>query len=149
MRRALFTCPAPSPQYELKQVKVNTQVFDGKINHAPDGLLDTTLGWNGNEYQGFKEMPMYSEGKNKDSDTQAIGTAYIAYDCSTGNLCVAAYLSDQTYFEDKDCKVVESENTSWVSINDREGGDGVVLYKPPTASNFKWVKVSTDRTIGK
>lgn len=130
------------------------QEFDGKINQVGDGLIDTTLGWDGNEYQGFKEMLMYSGGRNKDPiNTPAIGNAYIGYDCSTGNLCVAAYLSDQTYFEGNDCKVVESENASWVSINDRVGGVGVVLYKRSSASNFAYVKfpagLSTDRTIGK
>jgi len=98
-------------------------------------------------------MLLYNGGKNKDSATPAIGNATIGYDCSTSKLCVAAYLSNQTYFEGNDCKVVESENASWVSINDRVGGVGVVLYKRSSASNFAYVKfpagLSTDRTIGK
>jgi hypothetical protein len=91
-------------------------------------------------------MLLYNGGKNKDSATPAIGNATIGYDCSTSKLCVAAYLSNQTYFEENDCKVVESDTSSWVSI-----GTGDNKYKRTTSgASFMYVKTpGTDRTIGK
>lgn len=87
-------------------------------------------------------MLLYNGGKNKDSATPAIGNATIGYDCSTSKLCVAAYLSNQTYFEGNDCKVVESDGSSWVSIGT---GTDENKYKGVTYVKFP----GTDRTIGK
>jgi len=112
------------------------------IDQVDDGLLDSTFGWNGSEYQGFTKMLLYNGGKNKDSATPAIGNATIGYDCSTSKLCVAAYLSNQTYFEGNDCKVVESDGSSWVSIGT---GTDENKYKGVTYVKFP----GTDRTIGK
>ena len=75
-----FVCPAPAPPYNLP-ILGNLEIrpkFDGKIDQSGDSLLDSTLGWNDNEYAGFQTILMYNGGKNKDySATLPIGQARV------------------------------------------------------------------------
>ena len=96
--------------------------MDGTIDQNGDGLLDVPPppGWSGNEYIDFVSIPMYNAGINDGSRPQ-MGNAFIAYDCVTSRLCVAAYLNDESYFGDetggKNCIIERSDASSWVSID--------------------------------
>jgi len=91
---------------------------------------------------------MYNAGRNQDG-TLPIGNAYIAYDCVTSKLCVAAYLNDEEYFTFHNCSAKVSDASSWVSIN----GASNKLKESTDNINFMYVKfpdgLDSDRTIGK
>ncbi len=67
---------------------------------------------------------MYNGGKNNVVNELQIGNAYIAYDCVTSKLCVAAYLDntthfgDKPYFQEKNCNIkIGSDSYVTISID--------------------------------
>ena len=90
------------PLLDLSAGSAARPIIDGKIDQYGDDLGDNPVidGWVGAEYLGFTELPMFNGGKNgADGSPLAysgrIGTAYIAYDCSSEVVCASAHLDSE------------------------------------------------------
>ena len=132
---------------ELPKINLNVRPnINGKIDQNGDNLHDIPPppGWNGNEYDGFLELGMHNGGI---LTQPRIGTAFVAYDCSTDILCVAAYLSDTAIFGlSPNCKIVQSSSSSWVSIKIDSENSNIIKYKEegPNTTAFEYVLFPDD-----
>jgi hypothetical protein len=146
-----ITCTTPPPAPGLPKITLNIGVkpkINGTIDQNGDNLLDVLsppgFGWNGDEYDYFLELGMHNGGI---LTQPRIGTAFVAYDCSTDILCVAAYLSDTAIFGlSPNCKIVQSSSSSWVSIKIDSENSNIIKYKEegPNTTAFEYVLFPDD-----
>ena len=104
----------------------------GSTRPAIDGMI-------GNEYSTFLEFPMYNGGKNNGDDQ--IATAYMAYDCSSNVVCIAARLDESFIQANPSTQVEQDDNESWIRFGH---DDGTPKLKPSNADEFRYVGKITD-----
>lgn len=147
-------CPITSPNLPKFNLNVRPNI-NGMIDQYGDDVGDTPPlpGWNGNEYTGppsFLNLGMYNAGKNQNPAFPRIGTAFVAYDCTTNTICVAAYMNGTTIFGNPgyDCTIVQSSASTWIqiAINDKKGDDK--KYFEGDAAAFRYVKFPDDSFPG-
>lgn len=121
---------------------VTSPKIDGYINRTGDGIGDTLVNWNGNEYDGFLQLNMHIAGV---FTKPIMGTAFVGYDCKSKLLCMAAYL-----LANDACSVEVNDEESWVELTD--GNPAEKLHRTSNGANFQYVKYSggtTGNPIGK
>jgi hypothetical protein len=149
-------CPAgghtlPISLLDLSPGGTNRPSMDGKIDRSGDGIGDSPIidgwtgehlndGWDGVEYNQFTELPMFNGGKNGVggsplSYSGRIGTAYIAYDCSSSIVCAAAHLNADFLDMNPQAMLQMNDSESWI----RFGPDGATKLKESNADEFSYV----------
>ena len=98
------------------------------------------------EYASYLELPMFNGGKNGQhgsplQQSNRIGTAYLAYDCNSDIVCVAAFL-DEAYLAAKPWVQVEQlDDESWVRFGPN-GGE--TKLKESNSDVFQYVRKWSD-----
>ena len=143
----------PIPLLDLSESGAARPSIDGKIGKYGDDLGDNPVvdGWVGAEYMAFTELPMFNGGKNgADGSPLAysgrIGTAYIAYDCSSEVVCVSAHLHSEFLKTNPQTGIQMKDEESWI----RFGPDGAMKLKESNSKEFSYVGMpdSSSTTIG-
>ncbi|KAL3783529.1 hypothetical protein HJC23_009494 [Cyclotella cryptica] len=126
---------------------------NGQINQFGDDIGDEPLvpGWVGKEYNKFLELPMFNGGKNGVDASPLeyfgrIGTAYIAYDCSSEIVCVAAHLDVDFLKTNAAVNLNMDDSKSWI----RFGLNGATKLKESNSDEFSygWHPNSSSSLIG-
>lgn len=130
------------PLLDLSSGSAARPIIDGKIDQYGDDLGDNPVinGWVGAEYSGFTELPMFNGGKNgADGSPLAysgrIGTAYIAYDCSSEVVCASAHLDSEFLKTNPQTGIQMKDHESWI----RFGPDGAMKLKESNSDEFSYV----------
>ena len=117
------------PNLDLSIGAYDKPIIDGMINRYEDGI----------EYSRFLELPMYNGGKNGEDDR--IATAFMAYDCSSNVVCIAARLDASFLEENPLIQVDQDDDESWIRFGEH---DGAPKLKPSNADEFRYVGKITD-----
>lgn len=149
-------CPADGhtfsiPSIDLYPGSLSRPVIDGKIDKNGDDIGDGIIvngwtgeplinGWGGTEYNNFLELPMFNGGKNGADGSPLfhngrIGTAYIAYDCSSKTVCVAAHLDSDFLKINPQTQLQTKDEESWI----RFGSDGAAKLKESNSVEFNYI----------
>lgn len=142
------------PKLNLLNTSPQRPNINGTIDQYGDNIGDSPalFGWSGSEYAGFLNLGMYNAGKNIIANALRIGTAFVAYDCTTNTLCVAAYLNGTNIFGDDayNCTINQSNASTWVQIATSNKGTDTTKYKEGDANNlaFKYVKFPDSNFTG-
>jgi hypothetical protein len=153
-------CPADDdhtfgiPMLDLSHGSYYRPNINGKVNQLGDDIGDSPPinGWIDEEYSAFLELPMFNGGKNgaKGSPLEQedrIGTAYLAYDCASEIVCIAAHL-DATFLKAHPSVQVERDDSeSWIRFG---AANGEKKLKESNADEFKYIGKPDDTsfTIG-
>ena len=108
-----------------------------------DGIGDSPRidGWVEYEYLQFLELPMFNGGKNGKNGSPLeqrgrIGTSYLAYDCSSNIVCVAAHLDASFLKANPSVQVEKDDGESWIRFGEDNGSPKL---KESNADEFMYV----------
>ena len=147
------------PLLDLSPGSANRPAIDGKIDKDGDNIGDDPIvdgwtgesienGWVGVEYNNFVALPMFNGGKNGAGGssidyTGQIGTSYIAYDCSTETVCVAAHLNADFLEMNPQTQLRMQDQESWI----RFGPDGGTKLKESNSDEFSYVRAPDSSAV--
>jgi hypothetical protein len=142
-------CPAEDdhtfgiPMLDLSTGSYHRPVINGKIDQLGDDIGDspTVRGWIAEEYSAFLELPMFNGGKNGVEGSpleqeNRIGTAYLAYDCASEVVCVAAHLDAAFLEANPTVQVEQDDGESWIRFG---AANGETKLKQSNADEFMYV----------
>ena len=109
-----------------------------------DGIGDSPRidGWVEYEYLQFLELPMFNGGKN--GGDERIGTSYLAYDCSSSIVCVAAHLDASFLKANPSVQVEKDDGESWIRFGEDNGSPKL---KESNADEFMYVGKPDDSSF--
>ena len=117
-------CSTGAHTYGIPLLNLSVRGYD---KPTIDGVLD-------GQYSRFLELPMYNGGKNGGDDR--IATAYLAYDCASNKVCVAAHLDASFMEANPTVKVEQDDGESWIRFGEDNGS---AKLKPSNADEFRYI----------
>jgi hypothetical protein len=133
-------CPVDGHTYSIPMLDLDSQGADRPIINGDIG----------NDYEKFVELPMFNGGKNGVTGSPLeysgrIGTAYLAYDCSSGVVCAAAHLDSDFLTMNPELHIQTSDDESWIRFGE-ENGDSKL--KESNADEFSYIYSGAGTVIG-
>jgi hypothetical protein len=120
------------------------------LDLAPQGEDRPTINGDiGSDYENFVKLPMFNGGKNGVSGSPLeyigrIGTAYLAFDCSSEVVCAAAHLDSDFLTMNPEVHIQTLDEESWI----RFGDNGAAKLKESNADEFSYMYSGAGNVIG-